>query len=358
MHRESSSGGTDRAGRERGPAAPLWSWLRRVGLLLVTVVAIEYVAVDLITGARQSWTSVGTAAPLVLVLAFALEAASFGCYSGLTHALLPPATRPPYLTVLAIDVTGNGFSHVVPGGGAVAAALRFRLLSRAKVPAADAVATGAVQYAVTVLWLVAAFILGLITAVPLPGTHPFLKTAAILTVVLVVTFGGLVAVLMVRPDQVVTVTHTLARRLPLIHPTAFERLVRAIIDQVHLVLGSRAQGRRTLLWGLGYWSFDAASLYLSVLAFGDAPNLGGLIATYALVSLLALLPITPGGLGLVEGVAVPVLVSFGTIQDAALLGVLTWRLFGFWLPVPVAGATYLWLRVRVLPRMSRDHGPG
>lgn len=310
------------------------------------MLALEYVAVDLITGARQSWTSAGSAAPAALVVAFALEVASFASYSGLTCALLPPAVRPRYPTVLAIDVTGNGFSHVVPGGGAVAAALRFRLLARAGVPPSDAVATGALQIAVTVLWLVAAFVIGLIAAVPLPATHPFLKTASVLTVVLVVTFGGLIAVLVVRPDQVVTVTHGLGRRLPLVHPMAFERLVRAVIDQVQLVIGSRAQSRRTLLWGLAYWSFDAGSLYLSVLAFGAAPNPGGLITTYALVGLIALLPITPGGLGLVEGVAVPVLVSFGTPHDAALLGVLTWRLFGFWLPIPVAGATYLWLRVK------------
>jgi uncharacterized membrane protein YbhN (UPF0104 family) len=46
----------------------------------------------------------------------------------------------------------------------------------------------------------------------------------------------------------------------------------------------------------------------------------------------------------VEGVAVPVLVSFGTPPDVALLGVLAWRLFQFWLPIPIAAATYLRLR--------------
>lgn len=354
MLREPASREADRAGRERRRVASVWAWVRRVGLVIVAVLALEYVAVDLLTGARQSWTSAGTAAPVALILALVFEAASYGCYSGLTFALLPRHSRPTYPTVLAIDVTGNGFSHVVPGGGAVAAALRMRLLGRAGVPPAEAVAAGAVEFALTVLWFVAAFVLGLIAAVPLSATHPFLKTASVLTLVLVVTFGGLVAVLIVRPDQVVTVTHAVARRLPLVHPYAFERLVRAIISQVQLVLGNRAQSRRTLLWGLGYWSFDATSLYLSVLAFGAGPSLGGLITTYALVGLIALLPITPGGLGLVEGVAAPVLVSFGTAHDAALLGVLTWRLFGFWLPVPVAGATYLWLRARGLPRRVRD----
>jgi uncharacterized protein (TIRG00374 family) len=120
--------------------------------------------------------------------------------------------------------------------------------------------------------------------------------------------------------------------------------VRTVIGQVRLLVGNRERSRQAALWGLGYWALDAACLYLCVLAYGVAPNLGGLLATYTLVSLIALLPLTPGGLGLVEGVAVPALVSFGVSHDAALLGVLTWRLFQFWIPIPVAVLTYLWLR--------------
>ena len=69
------------------------------------------------------------------------------------------------------------------------------------------------------------------------------------------------------------------------------------------------------------------------------------MVTYALVCLLALLPLTPGGLGIVEGVGVPVLVSFGTPHGVALVGVLAWRLFEFWLPIPLALVAYGWLRL-------------
>jgi hypothetical protein len=119
-------------------------------------------------------------------------------------------------------------------------------------------------------------------------------------------------------DQVVAVTHTVAARLPLVRPVArvghgllVER--RALAPPQRVGLRAPARPRR-------------------------------LLTTYALVSLLALLPVTPGGLGLVEGVAIPLLVSFGTPHDSALLGVLTWRLFGFWLTIPLGLAAYLWLR--------------
>ncbi|WP_349016728.1 YbhN family protein [Nocardioides sp. QY071] len=321
----------------------------------------------LLVETRRSWSSAGAAVEVLLVLALVAELASSGCFSALSRVLLPSAARPPYPVMLAIDVTGNGFSHVVPGGGAAAAALRFRLLARVGVPPSDAVGAAAaalrfrllarvgvppsdavgaaaLESAISVLWLAAALVIGLVAAVPAPETHPFLKTALVLAVVSMTTFGGLVAVLAVRPDLVVTVTAAIADRLPLVQQAGLERLVRAVLLQVRLVVGNRSRRTRAVLWGLGNWTCDALALYLCVWAFGDPPSVGALLTTYALVSLIALLPLTPGGLGLVEGVAVPVLLSFGTGQEAALLGVLAWRLFAFWLPIPLAGGAYLWLR--------------
>lgn len=279
-----------------------------------------------------------------MVLGLLAELASSGCFSGLSRVLLPGAVRPPYAVVLAIDVVGNGFSHVVPGGGAAAGALRFRLLARVGVPPSEAVGAAALESAISVLWLAVALVVGLVAAVPAPQTHPFLKTALVLVVVSMTTFGGLVAVLAVRPDLVVTVTAAIADRLPLVQQAGLERLVRTVLVQVRLVVGNRSRRTRAVLWGLANWSCDALALYLCVWAFGAPPSVGALLTTYALVSLIALLPLTPGGLGLVEGVAVPVLLSFGTDHDAALLGVLVWRLFAFWLPIPLAGGAYLWLR--------------
>ena len=69
-----------------------------------------------------------------------------------------------------------------------------------------------------------------------------------------------------------------------------------------------------------------------------------------------LLPITPSGLGVVEGVLIPAVVSLGASASVALLGVLTWRLVQFWLPVPLALLTYISLRVGVLrnPRSQQE----
>jgi hypothetical protein len=52
-------------------------------------------------------------------------------------------------------------------------------------------------------------------------------------------------------------------------------------------------------------------------------------------------------------VLVPTIVGFGTPQGFALLGVLTWRLAQYWLPLPLAVLAYLSLRAGPLRRGAR-----
>ena len=62
--------------------------------------------------------------------------------------------------------------------------------------------------------------------------------------------------------------------------------------------------------------------------------------------MLAAVPLTPGGLGIVEAVAATSLSGFGVPAADAWLGVISWRLFNFWLPIPIGAGAYLSLRVR------------
>jgi hypothetical protein len=71
--------------------------------------------------------------------------------------------------------------------------------------------------------------------------------------------------------------------------------------------------------------------------------------SYGLANVLAAIPLTPGGLGVVEAVLTSTLVGFGTTRGVAILGVISWRLVNFWLPIPVGGVAYLSLRGRPSP---------
>jgi hypothetical protein len=68
------------------------------------------------------------------------------------------------------------------------------------------------------------------------------------------------------------------------------------------------------------------------------------LVAYGLANILAVIPITPGGLGIIEGILIPALVGFGVPLDKAGVAVLGYRLVNFWLPIPVGGISYLTLR--------------
>jgi hypothetical protein len=122
-----------------------------------------------------------------------------------------------------------------------------------------------------------------------------------------------------------------------------------------VLLRHRMSRRAIIGWAGGNWLLDAASLWVCLLAYGVAVRPGALLTAYGAANLLGLIPVTPGGLGVVEGVLIPSLIVLGATGGPVVLGVLTWRAIEFWLPIPVAGLSYLSLqfttpRLRTLGR--------
>ena len=65
---------------------------------------------------------------------------------------------------------------------------------------------------------------------------------------------------------------------------------------------------------MGNWVFDCGCLTLSFLAVGAGVPWRGLLLAYGAGQLATTLPITPGGLGVVEGSLTVALVTFGEPQ--------------------------------------------
>jgi uncharacterized membrane protein YbhN (UPF0104 family) len=114
-----------------------------------------------------------------------------------------------------------------------------------------------------------------------------------------------------------------------------------------------ARDKRVLAWSLIWaslnWLLDAASLWCFVAAFGHTVNPIELFAAYGIANVAGALPVTPGGLGVVDSIAPLLLVGFGVTRSVATLGVIGWRLVNFWLPIPTGAAAYVSLRVRPAP---------
>ena len=125
----------------------------------------------------------------------------------------------------------------------------------------------------------------------------------------------------------------------------------------------------SLLWASLNWLLDAASLWCFVAAFGHLANPIELFAAYGIANVAGALPLTPGGLGVVDSITPLLLVGFGVTRSVATLGVLGWRMVNFWLPIPTgaialrvaegeAAFGYERIPVRVLPGLHDGRQAG
>ena len=319
--------------------------LRRILMVLLGAILIEYLVLPQIAGARKALHTLGKVEPGWLVIGVVLVAAAVVCYAELTRTLLPPSRRPGRSTLLRITMSTLGLSHVVPGGTAVGSSMGYRLLTTSGVQGTDAgfvIATEGLGSAVVLnmlLWL------GLIVSIPIRGFNPLYGTAAVLGALLLALVGGAVVALTKGEERLAAVVCGVADRVPFLDGAD----VSAVLHRVAVRLrGLVAQPRllaSAVTWAALNWVLDMAALWVFLAAFGYRVGLDGLVISYGLANVLAAVPLTPGGLGVIEGVLTATLVGFGTPRAAALLGVVSYRLVNFWLPIPLGALSYLSLRV-------------
>jgi uncharacterized protein (TIRG00374 family) len=324
--------------------SPILRWLRRGGSVIALFVVLDYLVLPQIAGTRKALHLVSTIRPWWAIIAVALEVLNLVSYSLLTRSVLLD-DRPPYSWLIRTDVTALGVSHVVPGGVATSSALRFQLLREGGTPADDAVVGMAVEGVGSTLVLALIFWLALIASIPIFGVNPLYATVAVVGAVLIAA-SLLVIVLRSRQPPAATTDRSwwIIHRLPKRVQPRVERIVQEASEQLRRLLADKAGLRASAVWAAGSWLLDAASLWVFLAAYGHRVDLVGLLVGYGLANLLAIVPLSPGGLGVIEAVLIPSLVGFGTPRAIAVLGVVSWRLFNFWAPIPAAGICYLSLR--------------
>jgi uncharacterized membrane protein YbhN (UPF0104 family) len=136
-----------------------------------------------------------------------------------------------------------------------------------------------------------------------------------------------------------------AVRLHFVDSESLRRSFLRLAQRLNDVVAQRRVLIRASGWAAANWLLDAASLWVFIGAFGQWVNPDGLLVAYGLAYVLAAIPITPGGLGVVEATLTSILVGFGTTRGVATLGVVAYRLINFWLPIPLGGLAFVSLQV-------------
>lgn len=341
-------------GAPRAPGRPpaarrrrrVLSHVARIGLGLVLAALAIYVV------AGRSGEISGAAALLEhahwawVLIAVPAETCSLLAYAALEGRLLRAGEAPvPLRALLQITLAGNAIQNSLPAGPAWGASFAFGQLRRRGADAVLATWTLVATAFVSGAALVALTAVGVAVAEGQAATNDLIDAVVIVAVVAV---AGAVAFRMGLHARWVP------RVLRLI-----VRLSQAVVDRpsgdptlvVHEALDRLTAVRPTVRdwavaggWGISNWGFDCACLALAFPSVGAGVPWRGLLLAYGAGQLAANLPITPGGLGAVEGSLTVALVAYGGGRIATVAAVLVYRVITFWMLLAVGWATWLFLR--------------
>ena len=306
-----------------------------------------------------SWTSVLGAFQGLPVLTLGVLAtiwmAGLACNSLALTASLPGLTTRRALT---LSLSGSAVANLLPLGGAAGVGLNYAMTRSwgfSRRSFATYTVTSNVFDVGSKLTVVAAASTILLVGGDVPVFHAG-ATAALEALVVLPLLGVLLlhrrsAARLGRVlDWLAAAAGRLIRR-PL-RTGLHERL--PALSTATLALIQRRWGRLTL-GTVSYAALQAVLLWECMHVAGldlDAASLAGALAVDRL---LTLLPLTPGGLGIVEGGMAAALTAMGAASGPAVLGVVLYRAFTYLAEIPVGGATaMLWsLRRRHADRLSR-----
>ena len=319
--------------------------VRSVVKLLAFAAIIYFFVLPAIPGFRNAAHKLRDVNPVMLMLGLGLECAALYSYSLLTKAALGESgVLVSSWRLFRIQMSTKALGGVVPGGGAASSALGYRLMTLSGVPGPDAgfaLGTAGLGSAV-VLNLI--FWVGLIVSIPLNGVNGAYVSAAIAGVLIMGLAAAVVFGLMEGQTRAEKVLRWIARRLRQNEDRAGDA-VRHIGGRIEELISDRALLGRVAGWAAANWLLDAAALWVFLRAYGGSLSIDGLIVAFGLANIAAVVPITPGGLGIVEGVYIPTLIGFGLPRVTASLGVASYRFAQLFFPILLGGLLYLSLRV-------------
>jgi uncharacterized protein (TIRG00374 family) len=181
----------------------------------------------------------------------------------------------------------------------------------------------------------------LVVSIPIRGANTAYVSVVVLGAAMIAGFGLLVAALSRSSSAAHRIVELVGRRVRFIDAVALERLLGELVDRFRRLAADRRLMLRAAGWAALQWIADAGSLWIFLLALGVRTAPDGLLIAFGLANVSAAIPLTPGGVGVYEAVLTSSLVGFGVPSAQAIIGVLAYRLFAFWLPIPIGAVAYL-----------------
>jgi uncharacterized membrane protein YbhN (UPF0104 family) len=311
----------------------------------IAAIGVFYVLLPNVAGLNDTWRRIDQGDPWWLGLAVILEVASFAAYLALFRAVFARGqSRIDWRVSYQVTMAGLGATRLFAtagAGGIILTVWALRRLGMTRRMVTERMTAFLVLlYAVFMVALVVGGLgLGLGA---FPGLAPFALT------IIPALFGATVIALALAMSLL---PPGLSRRLRELEDDGRLARVRAsvatasglVAGGIRMALALVRERRVGLLGAIGWWGFDIAVLWACFHAFGQPPPTAVLVVSYFTGMLANSLPL-PGGIGGVEGGMIGALVAFDVSGGLALVAVLTYRAFSFWLPTIPGAIAYLQLR--------------
>jgi len=300
-----------------------------------------YFVLPSLTAVFASWPRLTSLNPIWFAVAVAAEVGQFLC----TFALQRLALRTQgWYAVVTAQLSSNAVSKIIPAGAAAGAAVEFRMLATAGIDT-DVAVGGLTAFSLLNVGGLLALPIFALPAILFgsPVSNGLAHTAfiGIAGFALFAAFG----VILLTTDRPLEVSarfaqqvrnRILSKRPPI--TGLDQRLVRQR-DAIKKVLGKKWPQAVALTSGRLF--LDFLCLLCALRATGSHPRPSLVLLAYAVAGIIALIPITPGGLGLVEASLSGLLILAGVKGTDAFLATLAYRLAQYWLPL-FAGPFAYW----------------
>jgi uncharacterized protein (TIRG00374 family) len=361
--RESTPVAEKAASIDAAQAHPLnWKTVVKRALAVAVAGAGIYLVLPKVIAVLGAWPRLSTLNPIWFTVCLGAELVSFTCNFALQRLALRTKGWFPIVTA---GLAGNAVTNSLPGGDAAGAAVQFHMLTTAGFDTDTAVGglTAFSLLQVGGLLALPIFALPAILA-GVPVSRGLVHTAllGIATFVLYAIFG----VIVLRTDWPLATVGRLAQsmrnrvtrghRQPV---TGLDQRLLAERDTIRAVLGKN--WRQAAVLTAGRLGFDYGCLLAALRATGADPQPSLVLLAYAAAGIIALFPITPGGLGIVEASLSGLLILAGVHVGYAYLATLAYRIASFWLPLLAGPLAYLLFRHRYgrsVPRRATPSGVG
>ena len=328
---------------------------KRAALAVIAGIAI-YLVFPAITEVLAAWPRLSTLNPWWLFAAIGAEIAHFACTFALQRLAL--RTR-AWFPVITSQLAGNAVTLIMPGGAAVGAAVQFRMLATSGMDTSETVGGLAAFSLLGVGGLLALPVFALPVILLGAPVDRGLEHAALLGAAGFVAFAAFGAVILVYDAPlrwtgraVQRVRNWVLRKRPPqrgLDGTLLEKR-----DEIRTTLGR--QWWQALLLSAGRLAFDYLCLLLALRATGSHPRPSLILVAYAVAGIVGMIPLTPGGLGVVEASLTGLLVLAEVNSSQAVLATLTYRIASYWVPLGAGPVAYGLFRLRYRKRADAATG--